>query len=101
MTRSPPVSVEEIRGRSRDRSTVAVAVLEARGIIASGKSPLGMENIRWGSQDREFMDPINIATRGGWLSGGRTAARSSYRLRRRQQRALTRRSCSRKSLGER
>jgi hypothetical protein len=44
-------------------------------MIRGGKSPLGMENIRCGSQGREFMDPINIATSGGSLSAERTVAR--------------------------
>jgi hypothetical protein len=75
----------------------AIAASRRRGMIPHGKSPLGMENIRCGSQDRKFMDPIYMATSGGWSSALRTAARKRCRLRRRPPPVPTRPGCSRRS----
>jgi hypothetical protein len=97
VTRSRPLTVEDIP-RLVD---AIVAALERRGMFPDGKTSHGMENDRCDSLERQFMDPINIATSGESFSVDEVAAKRLSHFRRRQKRAPTRPRSSSRSPGER
>jgi hypothetical protein len=84
MARSRALTVEDVPQLVDAIVEALLAALDRRGMMPSGNSSLGMENIRCDSQERGFMGRTGTATDGGSSSLEEEAARRLSRFRRRQ-----------------
>ena len=89
MARERALTVEDIPQLVEEIVDGVVRALVRHGIVASGKSSLGMENDRCDSQEREFMVRPGTETAGGSSSLAEEAAKRLSRFRRRQKRSST------------